>query len=111
MVLLDEYQIAAAGTDQNRAKGLAGLAFPLLGLFGEVGTLLSALKKKQRDQDSYAGYSETVIEEFGDVLWYLSNVAWRASLTFNELAQSISFDWRDQHLVKRNRSQLLDSPE
>ena len=29
---------------------LGGLRFPLLGLFGEVGSLLSALKRKQRDQ-------------------------------------------------------------
>jgi NTP pyrophosphatase (non-canonical NTP hydrolase) len=66
---------------------LEGLAFPLLGLFGEVGTLLSALKKKQRDKDSYVGYSEAVLEEFGDVLWYLSNVASRASLRLADLSR------------------------
>lgn len=87
VVFLDGYQSAARRTDQNSAKGLEGLAFPLLGLFGEVGTLLSALKKKQRDQDSYAGYSESVLEEFGDVLWYFSNIASRASLDLSVLAQ------------------------
>jgi NTP pyrophosphatase (non-canonical NTP hydrolase) len=87
VVFLDGYQAAARRTDQNSAKGLEGLAFPLLGLFGEVGTLLSALKKKQRDQDSYAGYSESILEEFGDVLWYFSNIASRASLDLSVLAQ------------------------
>src|SRR5882724_3338755 len=88
-IFLDDYQEAAARTDQNRRGGMEGLAFPLLGLFGEVGTLLSALKKKQRDKDSYVGYSEAVIEEFGDVLWYFSNVASRASLSLGGLAQRV----------------------
>ncbi|MGB8473451.1 MAG: hypothetical protein WCE61_05120, partial [Candidatus Acidiferrum sp.] len=89
VVFLDGYQFAAKRTDQNAAKGLQGLAFPLLGLFGEVGTLLSALKKKQRDQDSYAGYFDAILEEFGDVLWYFSNIASRASLHLSVLAQRV----------------------
>ncbi len=41
------YSDEAARTD----RGIEGqsLAFPLLGLFGETGSLLSELKKKQRD--------------------------------------------------------------
>ena len=78
-VTLNDYQVIAVETDQNKQSGLNGLAFPLLGLFGEVGTLLSALKKKQRDRDSYIGYSDAIIDEFGDVLWYFSNIASRAS--------------------------------
>src|SRR5438045_7972174 len=88
-IFLNEYQEAAARTDQNPRGGMQGLAFPLLGLFGEVGTLLSALKKKQRDRESYVGYSEAVIEEFGDVLWYFSNVASRASLRLSEFAREV----------------------
>jgi NTP pyrophosphatase (non-canonical NTP hydrolase) len=104
-VFLDGYQTAARRTDQNTAKGLEGLAFPLLGIFGEVGTLLSALKKKQRDRDSYVGYSDAVLEEFGDVLWYFSNIASRASLDLSVLAQRVYRkleDWGDvevQHLA------------
>jgi len=108
---LDEYQKSAQQTDQNEQTGMEGLAFPLLGLFGEVGTLLSALKKKQRDKDSYVGYSESVVEEFGDVLWYLSNVAWRASLNFTDLAKHLSLHWRNSHLLRRNRTGSPDSSE
>src|SRR6266404_923154 len=53
LVHLNEYQELALQTDTNSRRGLAGLGFPLLGLFGEVGSLLSELKKKQRDRDSY----------------------------------------------------------
>jgi NTP pyrophosphatase (non-canonical NTP hydrolase) len=107
---LDKYQELATQTDQNPQSGIHGVAFPLLGLFGEIGTLLSALKKKQRDKDAYVGYSQSVVEEFGDVLWYLSNVAWRASLTFTELARHLSFDWKDFEFIQ-NRRGSLESPE
>jgi hypothetical protein len=50
---LNDYQAEARKTDRAGDKTLA---FPLLGLFGEVGTLLSVVKKKQRDAASYRGY-------------------------------------------------------
>jgi NTP pyrophosphatase (non-canonical NTP hydrolase) len=83
---MDDFQTRAFRTDQNKRDGMEGLRFPLLGLFGEAGSLLSALKKKQRDRAAYIGYRESVIEEFGDVLWYFSNIAARANLKLSELA-------------------------
>jgi NTP pyrophosphatase (non-canonical NTP hydrolase) len=97
-ILVDEYQDAAARTDKTSTKGFGGIAFLLLGLFGEVGTLLSALKKKQRDQAAYVGYSEAVMEELGDVLWYFSNIASHASLRLSVIAQLAHSDfdsWND----------------
>jgi NTP pyrophosphatase (non-canonical NTP hydrolase) len=110
-IFLDEYQEAAARTDQNPRGGMQGLAFPLLGLFGEVGTLLSALKKKQRDRESYVGYSEAVIEEFGDVLWYFSNVASRASLRLSEFAREVSDNLSRASVFEGNQTRSPDSPE
>jgi NTP pyrophosphatase (non-canonical NTP hydrolase) len=95
VITLNDYQRSARHTDQNKKTKLGGLAFPLLGLFGEVGTLLSALKKKRRDQASFVGYDEAVIEEFGDVLWYFSNIASRASLSLSVLAQRVFRDLED----------------
>src|SRR6266542_2455641 len=108
---LAKYQEAAARTDQNPVGGTDGLAFPLLGLFGEVGTLLSALKKKQRDKDSYAGYSEAVLEEFGDVLWYFSNIASRSSLRLSEIAGRAFNDLPRADGLERNHLRRPHSPE
>lgn len=83
---ISQYQILARYTDRTPQKGEAGLDFLLLGLFGEVGSLMSELKKKQRDADSYMGYEPSVIEELGDVLWYFSNVASRADINLAKLA-------------------------
>lgn len=84
---LDQYQAQAALTDRNPKQGTAGIHFALLGLFGEVGSVLSELKKKERDQDSYFAYRTSVVEEFGDVLWYFANVASRASLKLTAIGQ------------------------
>lgn len=97
---LNDYQLIARRTDQNKESGLDGLPFFLLGLFGEVGTLLSALKKKRRDQESYVGYNDAIIEEFGDSLWYFSNIASRASLKLSVLAQKTFRGLRDWDNVK-----------
>lgn len=77
------YAEQALTTDQ-RSDG-ASLKFPLLGLFGETGSLLSAVKKKQRDRASYAGYAEAVVEELGDVLWYVTTVAARGGLRLEDI--------------------------
>ncbi|MET3993726.1 NTP pyrophosphatase (non-canonical NTP hydrolase) [Bradyrhizobium sp. S3.9.2] len=81
---LGVYQALAAKTDRTRGRG-ASLELPLLGLFGEVGSLLSEVKKKQRDTRSYLGYEASVLEEMGDVLWYLAVIADRAGLSLTEI--------------------------
>jgi NTP pyrophosphatase (non-canonical NTP hydrolase) len=86
---LDEYQQFTTRTDRNDRPGTEGLGFVLLGLFGEVGSLLSALKKKQRDKDAFIAYHDTVIEELGDALWYFANAALRAGLPLSNIAQRV----------------------
>ena len=71
-----DYAKQAARTDQR--SGGRALGFSMLGLFGEVGSLLSEAKKKQRDDASYLGYAHAVAEELGDVLWYLAAIARRS---------------------------------
>ena len=80
---IDEYAARASQTDQRSNGG--SLAFPLLGLFGETGSLLSEVKKKQRDRVSYRGYAGAVVEELGDVLWYLAAVTSRAGITLDDV--------------------------
>lgn len=85
MSLLDVYQGHAIASDQHPEEGFAGVGFALLGLIGETGGLLSAVKKKRRDP--FPAYKEELLEENGDVLWYLSNVCSRVGVTLSELAR------------------------
>lgn len=83
---LDEFQAFTTRTDRNLRPGADGLGFVLLGLFGEVGSLLSALKKKQRDRDAFVAYHDDVIEELGDTLWYFANAGLRVDLPLSQIA-------------------------
>src|SRR5271169_6891347 len=100
---LDEYQQFTTRTDRNERSGTEGLGFVLLGLFGEVGSLLSALKKKQRDKDAFVAYHDDVIEELGDALWYFANAALRAGLPLSSIAQHahVTLDKWDYHGLAR----------
>lgn len=83
---LDEYQSHAKLTYRGNVKETERFDFLLLGLYGEIGSLLSELKKKQRDRGAYIAYATSAIEETGDVLWYLANVADAAGYTLSDLA-------------------------
>ncbi|MBB4095672.1 nucleoside triphosphate pyrophosphohydrolase family protein [Brucella pecoris] len=84
---VDEYALKASRTDQRSDGG--SMTFPLLGLFGETGSLLSEVKKKQRDRTSYMGYASAVAEELGDVLWYLTIVADRANIALADIVSHV----------------------
>ena len=100
-----QYQELSRATDRTLRRGAGRLDFPLLGLFGEIGSLLSELKKKQRDTVSYSGYEDSVVEELGDVLWYFSNLATRASIMLSEMALQI---YRDSDNSRPPRHQTRD---
>lgn len=85
---LEEYQERVCETDQMSDAG--SLEFPLLGLFGETGSLLSQVKKKHRDPISYKGYEDSVLEELGDVLWYFTALAGRADLELPSIARNVA---------------------
>jgi NTP pyrophosphatase (non-canonical NTP hydrolase) len=95
LVTMSDYQRFTRLTDQNKKTGYAGLMLPFLGIYGEVGSLLSELKKKQRDTDSYIGYADSVMEELGDVMWYFTNIADRVGLTVDILSQRMSREIND----------------
>lgn len=104
LIDLDEFQQWTTLTDQNKRPGVDGLGFVLLGLFGEVGSLLSELKKKQRDEDSYISYHDSVLEELGDVLWYFANASLRVGLALSTIAARVPAklgDWDYQGRTTR----------
>ena len=76
-----EFERNAIATDKLDRR----METALLGLVGEVGSLVSALKKKRRDTDGFLGYHDAVLEEFGDVLWYVSAVARRGGTTLEDV--------------------------
>lgn len=86
-VTVQEFSLHALETDLGKDPG--SLKFALLGLFGEVGSLLAEVKKKRRDPIAYRAYAAAVTEELGDVLWYLNLVANRGGITLAEIVANL----------------------
>lgn len=80
---LDDYQQAAQETDVRPDPN--DRAFPLLGLTGEVGSLVAEYKKAIRT-GSYEGYKEEVAEDLGDLLWYAATLATTVGLSLEDVA-------------------------
>lgn len=57
----------------------------LMGLFGEVGSVMATAKKRYREDAAFAGYQRALEEEFGDVLWYFSALCRRLNFDVAEL--------------------------
>lgn len=82
---IPEYRLKACGTNrfQTTAEGFQSLRF---GYFGEIGGLLSAVKKVGRDQ-LVATVNELAAEELGDALWYLINIAAALEVEHNHIGE------------------------
>ncbi|WP_415810481.1 nucleoside triphosphate pyrophosphohydrolase family protein [Litorimonas haliclonae] len=81
-ILLSDYEIAVAPTDRFKKSDITPILF---GLFGEVGSVMSASKKRQREESAFAGYMRDVEEEFGDTLWYVSALCRRFEIDLSKL--------------------------
>lgn len=82
---LDEYQRLSEATDVRPDR--KDIAFPLLGLAGEVGSLVAEYKKRLRAGKSYEGFEIELREELGDLLWYTAALARTVNLSLNEVAE------------------------
>lgn len=84
-----EYAELAAETDQEITAGVdpLSLSVPMLGLAGEVGTLLVEEKKRYRRDSAVDDWPSFVSVELGDLLWYTATVARHAGLALEEIAE------------------------
>lgn len=73
MSWLTDYCNDAEQTDQlaGRRDHVTLLA---TGLFGETGSVLSELKKAERETAAYPSYRNRLVEEIGDLLWYFARL-------------------------------------
>ena len=88
---LSEYQRQAQQTDRIPTEDESGVdpkLVSLLGLAGEIGTLLAGYKKYLRDGSAYELFPENVEEEFGDILWYVASAAAKFDLPLEKIAES-----------------------
>src|SRR6266508_1779286 len=94
----DEYQRLTEVTDVRPDPQDVG--FPLLGLAGEVGSLVAEYKKRLRAGASYEGFEDEVREELGDLLWYAATLARTLDLSLDDIAtanlEKTALAWGDE---------------
>ena len=82
-VLLSEYESAIAPTDRFHKNDTTPI---LLGIFGEVGSVMSTSKKLSREKSAFSnGYRRDVEEELGDTLWYVAALCRRLDMSLSNL--------------------------
>ncbi|MDZ4849715.1 MAG: nucleoside triphosphate pyrophosphohydrolase family protein [Pirellulaceae bacterium] len=102
---LQYFQREAAKTDQVKGDDDKSKLVPLLGLAGEVGTLLSEYKKFLRDGGAHQRFHEQVAEDLGDLLWYIANVATKFNLDLDDIAKANLRKVNDRWTLHSNPSQ------
>tara|TARA_B100000700_G_scaffold59493_1_gene64855 strand:- start:427 stop:762 length:336 start_codon:yes stop_codon:yes gene_type:complete len=81
---MNQYQEAARKTAIYPDE--YGLVYTVLGLNGEAGEIAEKIKKSIRDNQSLEEIKPALIDEIGDVLWYVANLAHEVGISMNEVA-------------------------
>ena len=82
-VLLSEYEREIVETDR---LGKSDITPILLGLFGEVGSVMTTSKKLSREKRAFSnGYRRDVEEELGDTLWYVAALCRHLDMSLSNL--------------------------
>lgn len=75
-------------TYQEKVEGMPLYDDPVLGLIGEVGEVVEHIKKDRRAGDRRKPLTkERLIDEGGDVLWYLTRLFSENGITLSEVMQ------------------------
>lgn len=86
-ILLREYMDGVQSTDRFRADEIQPI---VLGLFGEVGSVMSAVKKHKREGAAFPEFKDSVEEEFGDALWYLAALCVRLQISIEQVFSAVT---------------------
>ena len=104
-ILLCEYMQEIEGTDKLPQDDLRPV---IMGLFGEVGGIMTAAKKRRRENSAYSEYQLALEEEFGDVLWYFTTLCRRLVVNVDVIfSETIK---KNEYSEAIAASDLLDGP-
>ena len=104
-ILLSHYMREIEPTDKLPQGNLRPV---LMGLYGEVGSIMATAKKHHREKAAYSGYQQAVEEEFGDALWYFTALCRRLDVSIETiLSEAVNQDGYSKIIAA---SDLPDGP-
>lgn len=103
-MFLTDYQARSAYSDQfgSNEEAIGQMRY---GFFGEVGGLLSAVKRFHRETPLSSSKQEIALEELGDALWYLAALTRRVNVDFDQIGEEAL-----RHLQERLRISNVERP-
>ena len=104
-MLICDYMQQVGSTDRLPEDNLQPV---LMGLFGEVGSIMTTAKKYYREKEVYTGYQQAVEEEFGDALWYFTALCRRLGIGVDTIISEAAN--QDGYSKSIAASDLLDGP-
>lgn len=81
-IFLRDYLKLVTPTDKLPKNDLRPV---LMGLFGEIGSVMATAKKSHREKEAYVGFRYAVEEEFGDALWYFTAICNRLGFSAHDI--------------------------
>lgn len=104
-ILLRDYAEKIAETDKLPEENLKPV---LLGLFGEVGSIMATSKKYHREEKAYSRHADAMEEELGDTLWYFVTLCRRLGYGIDKIFSDVTNDENYKETVVA--SDLIDGP-
>lgn len=81
-ISLKDYQEQILSTDKLPKEKIYPI---IMGLYGEVGSLMTTVKKYHREGSTYTKYEDAAIEELGDTIWYFSTLLNRLGYNLDDI--------------------------
>ncbi len=81
-ILLSKYEKDNEETDKLPLNNLKPF---LYGVYGEVGGVMTAVKKALREEKAFITYEDEVEEELGDLLWYFTGLCRRLGFDLSQI--------------------------
>jgi len=106
-LLLQKYMRDIRPTDRLPEQDMRPV---LMGLFGEVGSIMAPAKKLHREKEAYPSYQAAVEEEFGDALWYFAVLVRRLGYDFASIFLE-AFDARQSTMFSADDTTSTSPPD
>lgn len=85
---LNEYQKTAKSTAIYPTENNLGQIYLALKLNGEAGEVAELIAKRELRGDNIPNYHDKLFKELGDVLWYISTLAYELGYTLEDVAKA-----------------------